>query len=61
MTKEASISKAHKEGKITKRQYTAMMRHQALHSSPHIAHMLKNMEHLTFANAHKAAKKEGGD
>ena len=61
MTKEASISKAHKEGKITKRQYTAMMRHQAHHSSPHIAHMMKNMEHMTFMNAHKAAKKAAGD
>ena len=61
MTKEALITKAHKEGQITKRQYTAMMRHQAHHSSPHIAHMLKNMEHMTFANAHKAAKKAAGD
>ena len=55
------ISKALKEGKITKRQHAAMMRHQAHHSSPHIAHMLKNMEHMTFANAHKAAKKAAGD
>ena len=61
MTKEASISKAHKEGKITKRQFTAMMRHQANHSSPHISHMLKNMEHMTFGNAHKAATKAAGD
>ena len=61
MTKEASINKALTDGKITKRQHTAMMRHQAHHSSPHIAHMLKNMEHMTFANAHKAAKKAAGD
>mgnify|MGYP004122077435 CR=1 FL=1 len=61
MTKEALINKAHKDGKITKRQFTAMMRHQAHHSSPHIAHMLKNMEHMTCAKAHKAAKKETGE
>ena len=61
MTKRDEIEKAHKEGTITKRQHTAMMRHQAHHSSPHIAHMLKNMEHMTFGNAHKAAKKAAGD
>ena len=61
MTKEASINKALKDGSITKRQHTAMMRHQEGQSSPHIRHMLKNMGHMTFAKAHKAAKKEIGD
>ena len=61
MGKEAMVEKAHKEGKITKRQYSAMMRHQAHHSSPHIRHMLSLMEHTTFGNAHKEAKKAIGD
>ena len=61
MTKRDEIEKAHKDGSITKRQHTAMMRHQEGQSSPHIRHMLKNMGHMTFAKAHKAAKKDIGD
>ena len=56
MTKLDEIHEALKAGQITKRQHTAMKRHQEKHSSPHISHMLKLMSHMTFAKAHKAAK-----
>ena len=56
MTKLEEIHEALKAGQITKRQYTAMKRHQEKQSSPHISHMLKLMSHMTFAKAHKAAK-----
>ena len=56
MTKLDKIHEVLKVGQITKRQHTAMKRHQEKQSSPHISHMLKLMSHMTFAKAHKAAK-----
>ena len=56
MAKLEEINQALKAGQITKRQHTAMKRHQEKQSSPHISHMLKLMSHTTFAKAHKAAK-----
>ena len=56
MTKQEEIHEALKAGQITKRQHTAMKRHQEKQSSPHISQMLKLMSHTTFAKAHKAAK-----
>ena len=56
MTKLDEIHEALKAGQITKRQHTAMKRHQEKQRSPHISHMLKLMSHMTFAKAHKAAK-----
>ena len=61
MSKVDAIKKAKANGKITTRQEVAMMRHQEHHSSPHIKHMLANMEHLTFSKAHKAAKAVAGN
>ena len=58
MSKVDAIKKARTDGKITKRQEAALMRHQENNDSPHIRHMLTNMQHLTLAKAHKLAKKE---
>ena len=58
MSKVDAIKKAKADGKITKRQEAALMRHQENNDSPHIRHMLGNMQHLTLAKAHKLAKKE---
>ena len=56
MTKQEEIHEALKAGQITKRQHTAMKKHQLKNSSPHITKMLQLMSHTTFAKAHKAAK-----
>ena len=56
MTKLEEIHEALKAGQITKRQHTAMKKHQLKNSSPHIIKMLQLMSHTTFAKAHKAAK-----
>ena len=56
MAKLEEIHRAYQEGRITKRQHTAMTRHSEKVSSPHIRHMLKLMTHIIFAKAHKAAK-----
>ena len=56
MTKLDEIHEALKAGQITKRQHTAMKKHQLKNSSPHITKMLQLMSHTTFAKAHKAAK-----
>ena len=61
MSKVDEINRSHKEGKITKRQHTAMVRHAEKQSSPHIRAMLKLMSHTTFAKAHKAAKEAAGE
>ena len=56
MTKLEEIHEALKAGQITKRQHTAMKKHQLKNSSPHITKMLQLMSHTTFAKAYKAAK-----
>ena len=60
MGKVDEINQALKAGKITKRQNTAMIRHSERESSPHIHHMLSNMSHMRFAEAHKAARAAEG-
>ena len=60
MGKVEAINQALKDGKITKRQKTAMLRHSERESSPHIHHMLSNMSHMRFAEAHRAARAAEG-
>ena len=60
MGKVDEINQALSAGKITKRQNTAMIRHAEREGSPHIRHMLSNMSHMRFAEAHKAARAAEG-
>ena len=60
MGKVDEINQALRAGKITKRQNTAMLRHSEREGSPHIRHMISNMSHMRFAEAHKAARAPKG-
>ena len=56
------IVKAQKNGKITKPQANALLRHQRHHSEGHLLWMLKAMveKHYSFQEAHERAMKAVG-
>ena len=54
-----AIQKAASEGKLNKRQATALLRLSERVSQPTIEHMLGLMGHVTLAKALRAAKEKG--